>query len=76
MTLDAYAVWNAEIVDARKRIADLEADLERLSKFLQSRHGIGKVKHIGLREAVPAALDVIDGLERKLRAVKRKEANA
>ena len=72
MTLDTYAAWNASLADARKRIADLESDLERLATFLQSRHCTGKAKHIGLREAVPAALDVIDGLERKLRAVKRK----
>lgn len=36
-----------------------EAELERLAAFVQSRHPSGAVKHIGLMECVPAAMELI-----------------
>lgn len=50
-----------------------ESDLKRLSQFVQSRHEIGGVKHIGLREAVDAAINLIERheFERHLDAASR-----
>ena len=36
-----------------------ESELRRLSEFVQSRHPSGAVKHIGLMEAVPSAMELI-----------------
>lgn len=60
-----------EIIELERRVAELEADLSRLATFIQSRHPMGKVCHVGLRQAVPGAIDVIDLLERQVKAVKR-----
>ena len=43
--------------------ATYEMELERLSQFVQSRHEIGSVKHVGLREAVDAAIQLIERYE-------------
>lgn len=60
-----------EIRELERRVADLEADLSRLALFIQSRHPMGRVCHVGLRQAVPGAIDVIDMLERRVEVVKR-----
>lgn len=38
-------------------------ELTRLAAFMQSRHPIGAVKHIGLMEAVNAAMEYIEQIE-------------
>jgi len=60
-----------EIIEPERRVSDLESDLSRLAAFVQSRHPMGKVCHVGIRQAVPGAIDVIDLLERQVKAVKR-----
>lgn len=37
-----------------------EEDLAALATYVQSRHPLGAVKHIGLHEAVPAAIELIE----------------
>jgi len=43
--------------------ATYEQQLERLAEFVQSRHPVGKVKHIGICEATQAAIEIIERLE-------------
>lgn len=45
------------------RIAELEVDLERISAIAQTRHSVGTVKHIGIREAAQAIGEVVTDLE-------------
>ena len=54
-----------EIERLRKRVEDLEGDLSTLAEFTVSRHHIGRVKAIGLREACQAAMEIIQEHETK-----------
>lgn len=67
--IEAIARRREDIIANRmQRIAELEEELERLADFTQSRHPIGKVKAIGLMEAVEAAVQIIEELEAALRS--------
>ena len=55
-----------EIERLRKRVDDLEGDLSMLAEFAVSRHHIGRVKAIGLREACQAAIEIIQDHENRL----------
>lgn len=56
-------IRNAQCRLLLAKVAELEADLEKVSAIAQTRHPIGTVKYIGIREASQAIEEVVADLE-------------